>query len=230
MFIYVITNSATGKIYIGQHKGNNLMQYLQKKFYDAKKGRGGTSLLYNSMRKHPKEVWSIEPLFEGIDTKEELDRLEKLFIALYDTRNPEIGYNISRGGEGGGQFSLEGQANLIKALKKRWSTPGFKEYWKSIMTGHPTSDETKDKIKTARALQDESSRVEGCRKYAADHPEEMSTRMSREVHSLGGKAGSREAKQRAARISIEGGSYIKAQHTRWHINRGLKKLGCAFCN
>jgi hypothetical protein len=92
------------------------------------------------------------------------------------------------------------------------------------------SDDTKKKIKTKRALQDEPTRIEACRKWAANHPEEMTTRMSHETHVLGGKAGSREAKQRAARISIESGSYIKAQHTRWHLNRGIKKPGCIFCN
>jgi len=28
MFVYLITNSATGKIYVGQHKGNNLKKYV----------------------------------------------------------------------------------------------------------------------------------------------------------------------------------------------------------
>jgi hypothetical protein len=123
MYVYVIRNSATGKVYIGQHKGTNLRQYLQKKFYDAAKGRGGSSRLYNSMRKHAKEVWSIEPLIEGVQTREELDRLERLLIALYDTRNPEVGYNICRGGEGyTGPFT--------DYMREQWMS-GNRAYWKS---------------------------------------------------------------------------------------------------
>ena len=36
MFVYLIANHETGKYYVGQHKGNNLKQYLQKKFYEAR--------------------------------------------------------------------------------------------------------------------------------------------------------------------------------------------------
>ena len=230
MYVYVIRNSATGKIYIGQHKGSNLKKYLQQKLSHAFSKRTGASILFNSMRKHPKDVWSIEPLIE-VETKAEVDKWERIYIALYDTRNPEIGYNICKGGEGfTGPHSSEARAKVTEALKQRWSQPGFKEHWNSIMVGHDVSDDTKKKIKTKRALQDEPTRIEACRKWAANHPEEMTTRMSHETHVLGGKAGSREAKQRAARISIESGSYIKAQHTRWHLNRGIKKPGCIFCN
>jgi hypothetical protein len=95
------------------------------------------------------------------------------------------------------------------------------------MVGHSTSDETIYKIKAARAAQDEAPRIAGCRKYAEEHQEEMSTRMSHEVHVLGGKAGSREDKQRAGRIAAK--SLPKAIHTRWHVNRGLVNPECPLC-
>jgi len=117
MYIYVIRNSVTGKVYIGQHKGDNLKKYLQTKLSDASRFRGGQSRLYASMRKHPKEVWSIEPLME-LETKEELDRLEALLIALYDTRNPEVGYNICKGGEGfTGKHTEEAKRKCAEAGK-----------------------------------------------------------------------------------------------------------------
>jgi len=135
VFIYVITNSATGKIYIGQHKGNNLRKYLQQKlgqaWYELKrKSKGAGSYLFSSMRKHSKEVWSIEPLIE-VETKEELDRLERLLIALYDTRNPEIGYNICKGGEG-----FTGT-----------HTDEWKQMMRERMTGRVVSPETCAKLK-----------------------------------------------------------------------------------
>ena len=126
MFIYVITNSVTGKVYIGQHKGNSLKKYLQTKLSDASKHRGGQSRLYNSMRKHPREAWSIEPLIE-VATKEELDRWERIYIALFDTRNPEVGYNICKGGEGfTGKHTKEWKENQSIRMKEVWSDLDYK--------------------------------------------------------------------------------------------------------
>jgi len=124
LFIYVITNLITGKIYIGQHKGANLKQYLQKKFYWARTQKTGSSYLFNAMRKHPNQGdWSIEPLME-VDAKAELDRLEKLLIALYDTRNPEVGYNICRGGEGfSGPHSEETKQLMREKMTGRTFSP-----------------------------------------------------------------------------------------------------------
>jgi hypothetical protein len=120
MFIYVITNSATGKVYIGQHKGSNLKKYLQDKLSHSRHNTG-SSHLFNSMRKHPKEVWSIAPLME-FETKAEIDVWETRLIALYDTRNPEIGYNICHGGEGyTGPFTAEMKAAWCEGNKRYWS-------------------------------------------------------------------------------------------------------------
>lgn len=228
MYVYVIRNSATGKVYIGQHKGNNLRKYLQTKLSQAKH-RNGTSHLFASMRKHPHEVWSIEPLAEGIETKADLDRLERLYIALFDTRNPEIGYNICRGGEGfTGPHSQQAKAKVTVALKERWAQPGFREHWTSMMTGHDVSEETIVKIKTARVRQDEDARVKAVRKWAEDHPEEMRTRMSRDIHVLGGKAGTPENKKKAGQAGAKAGG-PKARHVRWHLNRGITNTECQFC-
>jgi group I intron endonuclease len=168
MFIYVITNSVTGRVYIGQHKGNSLKKYLQTKLSDASKHRGGSSHLFASMRKHPKEVWSIEPLME-VETKEELNRIERLLIALYDTRNHEVGYNICKGGEGHtGPMNLspEARAELSERAKRT------KPYLKAALvlrgvprpadvraqisksnTGKTHSLETKGKLREARLQQ-----------------------------------------------------------------------------
>jgi len=228
MFIYLLVNHTTGKYYIGQHKGNNLKKYLQKKFYDAFKGRGGSSRLYASMRKHGRDAFTIHALLSDVQTKPELDAYERDFISFLKSQDPEYGYNICRGGEGfTGPHRPEAKTKVTEALKQRWAAPGFREHWSSIMVGHSTSDETIYKIKAARAAQDEAPRIAGCRKYAEEHQEEMSTRMSHEVHVLGGKAGSREDKQRAGRIAAK--SLPKAIHTRWHVNRGLVNPECPLC-
>jgi group I intron endonuclease len=148
MYIYVITNSATGKIYIGQHKGNNLKKYLQTKLSDAAKFRGGKSRLYNSMRKHPKEVWSIEPLISDIQTKPELDRWERLLIALFDTRNPEVGYNICKGGEGfTGTHSEESKKRMSARAIEAWDRdPQRKLDMSALKSGVPRTLDVRTRI------------------------------------------------------------------------------------
>jgi hypothetical protein len=128
MLIYLIVNHVTWKIYVGQHKGNNLQKYLQQKlsqaWYELKRGCGGSSYLFRSMRKHPKDVWSIHPLLSDIQTKVELDQHEKLLIKALAAQNHEIGYNICRGGEGfTGPHSEESKNKTSKSLKAKGHRP-----------------------------------------------------------------------------------------------------------
>jgi hypothetical protein len=195
MFIYVIKNSATGKIYIGQHKGNNLKKYLQMKLSQAvyelkRKGKGGGSHLFASMRKHPKDVWSIEPLFEGIETKAELDRLERLAIALYDTRNPDVGYNICKGGEGfTGKHSPEAKTKMSIQAKKAWANDPQRKLNQSLLrTGVPRPLEVRAKISKSNmgkvATQETKEKIRANRLLQADprlgttHSEDSKRKMS----------------------------------------------------
>jgi hypothetical protein len=100
MFVYVIVNSETLKIYVGQHKGTNLRKYLQTKLSDAAHQVHLRSHLFASMRKHQKEVWSIHSLISDLQTREECDYWERMLIKALNSQNSEVGYNICRGGEG----------------------------------------------------------------------------------------------------------------------------------
>ena len=182
MFVYAIVNRENQKVYIGRTVKKSLRAYLRHKVWSALTKRyNGRSYLFNAMQKYPSHVWSIHPLISCLTTEWQLDLWEKAMIYAFDSTNPNIGYNICKGGAG---------------------------HKRDRMKGHPTSPETINKIKAARALQDETPRVEGCRKYAKEHKEEMSARLSHEAHVLGGRAGAREAKQRAAKVSIRRGSQV----------------------
>jgi hypothetical protein len=163
MFIYVITNSVTGKIYIGQHKGANLMQYLQKKFWHSRNQKTGSSYLFNAMRKYPEyKDWSIEPLME-FNTKPELDLWETRLIALFNTRNPEVGYNICKGGEGfTGKHTEEWKRNHSAMMKGRTFSP------ESIakMKAAPKSQTQLDSLK--RASTDPAVIAKRTQRYATD--------------------------------------------------------------
>ena len=118
MYIYLIVNHITGKYYVGQHKGEDLKRYFQKKF-SAARHACGSSHLFNSMRKHPLPCdWSIHALLSDIQTRPELDAYERDFIAFLHSQDPEYGYNICRGGEGfTGPFTVEHRAKLSLAAK-----------------------------------------------------------------------------------------------------------------
>ena len=124
MFVYLIVNSETLKLYIGQHKGSNLRQYLQQKLSEARRGFGGRSRLYASMRKHPREAWSIWPLVSGIETRAELDELEKHFIRVLKTQHPDVGYNICEGGEGfTGPHTKQWRQDTLNRVREYWKSP-----------------------------------------------------------------------------------------------------------
>ena len=87
MIIYKTTNTINSKIYIGQDTKNN-SKYL-----------GSGILLKKAIKKYGKEIFIKEILEKCID-KNMLDEREKYWIQHYDSRNPNIGYNIAYGGEG----------------------------------------------------------------------------------------------------------------------------------
>lgn len=89
-YIYLIKNNINGKIYIGQHITDDLN--------DGYMGSG--KLLRKAISKYGKENFTKEYL-SFCDTKEKLNWLEKFYIKKYNAQNPEIGYNLTEGGDGG---------------------------------------------------------------------------------------------------------------------------------
>jgi group I intron endonuclease len=108
MIIYKTTNTINGKIYIGQDTKNN-SKYL-----------GSGILLKKAIKKYGKEIFIKEILEKCID-KNMLDEREKYWIQHYDSRNPNIGYNIAYGGEGviGLKHSPETKEKIRNTLKNK---------------------------------------------------------------------------------------------------------------
>jgi hypothetical protein len=99
MWVYLITCLATGKYYVGQHKGDNLQRYLVTKFNCAKKKPTCKCYLYNAVRKYGGGAFIIEPLVKA-GSKDELNRLETLWIIALNSTNDQLGMNLTFGGEG----------------------------------------------------------------------------------------------------------------------------------
>jgi group I intron endonuclease len=95
--IYLITNEVTGKYYVGQTSCG-----IEKRFRDhissANTGcKRGCVYLQRAMQKYGIENFSTQELASA-DSSEQGDALETLWIILLDARNPDVGYNLSTGG------------------------------------------------------------------------------------------------------------------------------------
>lgn len=103
----------------------------------------------NAIKKWGWDAFECKVLIEGITDYDELLRLEKLFIAIFDTY--ENGYNSTKGGEGtlgsrhnyGRKFTDEHRKHLSEAKKGKTTH----------MKGKKHTQETKEKIKEARKKQ-----------------------------------------------------------------------------
>ena len=140
MFVYLIINDVNDKIYVGKTVTNNLQQYLQKKFWYAKSRPDLYSRLYRAIRKHGREHFHIHPLVTGCDSNEALCVWEITLIELFQTRNPEIGYNICKGGEGfSGPHGQSARDRISIAASAMWKRPEIRDNFSAKMAGHPVS-------------------------------------------------------------------------------------------
>jgi len=99
MFIYCITNSANGKVYVGQTKGTPEKRFTNH-LCDA--DRGVDSPLCHAIRKYGKEAFALSILRDGLN----VDSIDAAEIALIKEHRSYIhdtnsnGYNQTRGGKG----------------------------------------------------------------------------------------------------------------------------------
>lgn len=89
MYIYKITDTANNKIYIGL-----CTRPIEKSSHYL-----GSGKIISAIAKARKHTLTKTILEEGFDSLEALRLAEKKYINLYDSRNPEIGYNLSKGGD-----------------------------------------------------------------------------------------------------------------------------------
>jgi group I intron endonuclease len=124
MFVYMIVNDVNWKIYVGKTTRPNLRHYLQKKFWVADHCPHLKSHLYAAIRQYGKEHFHIHSLISDLKTNEELCHWEQTLIKALAAQNPEIGYNICRGGEGfTGPHTEETRKKISKASEDMWKDP-----------------------------------------------------------------------------------------------------------
>ena len=91
--IYLIRNKVNNKLYFGQTVNNFKRRYSGDLYSHTH-----NSYLKRAIDKYGIESFDIDEEFDIAYSKEELDKLEKIYIALYNTCNDKYGYNFMTGG------------------------------------------------------------------------------------------------------------------------------------
>ena len=138
--IYQITCLVNNKIYDG--KAVNIKKRTQGHITDSKNNNRSqyNMPIHAAFRKYGIENFVIEILEEC--NKEDLNKLEKHYITLHNSKDRNIGYNIADGGDGGRLRTkiTETQAYLIKELIPfGYSMP---EAYSLFKEAYPASDLT----------------------------------------------------------------------------------------
>jgi len=217
MIVYLITNKINGKRYVGQ-----TTKTLEHRFSAHQYAPRGVSYLYNAIKKYGPENFSAETLVV-VRTKEDMDFYEKFLIKEFDLRNPEIGYNITEGGEGvsGYKFSEGVKKRLSDINKSRQKQTG---QFESIR---------------------KQGQVLGGLVMGRKHKEQNTGMFLPGKQSQGGKAGCKTQKQnkvglwapenigKGGRTNAASGHLIKigwlAAHKKHHIPKGIINPKCCFC-
>lgn len=180
-YIYIVTNTINNKIYIGQHKVNKIHDYYfangisnSGKIYSRKKTYFSKAILKHGFENFKKDV--IEYC-----NKDNVNEREIFWINKYDSKNSDIGYNLTNGGDGlsGYKMTEEHKAKIgltnsmcsketreklrLANIGKR-HTPESIEKMRLIKTGIKCTEEAKRKISESnkgRVVSEETKRKIG---------------------------------------------------------------------
>lgn len=155
MIVYLVTNQANGKQYVGQTT-SSLHRRWTKHCQSASSINQRHYKLSRAIVKYGIDSFKVEPLHMCENT-EEMSFVEMFYIALLDSIKK--GYNITQGGEGanGYRHTPESKAKMHAAqLGNKKGTGAISPYQKQRIRetwlGRKHTAETKAKIKAAALL------------------------------------------------------------------------------
>jgi group I intron endonuclease len=134
--VYKITNLINGKIYIGKTYDVNIR--WKSHLYACTNKKNQCKPLYKSINEYRADNFTIEEL-EGNFTEQEAFNREIFWIQALDSKNPEIGMNLSSGGSG------------ASGCKYKWSEDSRKKICGAgnHNFGKPLTEECKAKLSIA---------------------------------------------------------------------------------
>ena len=147
-FIYKITNILTNKCYIGETKKNN--PYLRWNEHQRKIEKGiGCPALQDAVKKYGIHNFTFKIIIICFD--EDRYKFEMEYIQKYNSITPN-GYNLTKGGEGGGFYGKKHNQETIEkiklALHQRYiDNPNEKQIISENQKIIMNTDEVRNKIK-----------------------------------------------------------------------------------
>ena len=156
-----------GKKYYGQTKRDNPWDRIKGHLYKA--GKGKKTHLYDAIRKYGAENFKVYWLHYKCLTKEKADSYEKYYILANDARNPQKGYNMTEGGDGGD--TMTGR-NHTEETKQKMSNSAI---------GRKHTEESKKQMSEkakGRKRTDEHNKKIGEANIGKKHTEESKKKMS----------------------------------------------------
>lgn len=118
-YIYKITNLTNNKIYIGQTR-TSVSERMRKHYSVARCGSNITGI-DAAIKKYGENNFMVETICECQDN--ELDDLEKYYIAKFNTYNTNNGYNLTPGGQ---DFGVSLNLNENEVIKKYFELKSIK--------------------------------------------------------------------------------------------------------
>jgi group I intron endonuclease len=218
MRIYMTTNKINGKIYIGKDA-------LHRKCY-----LGSGKILKKAIKKYGRNNF-VKTIIEICDDNRWVER-ERYWIDKYESRNPNIGYNITEGGEG-----ISGHKHTEMAKKRMAETkigdknPMFGRHHLGYWLGKHHSKEANEK--RAAALMGEKNHNFGKKfsdetlkklsdSHKGHHPTEETLKKMSEVASgtkngYYGKRHSEEVRKRMSEIAQARFAKLRKEKNEKHL-------------
>lgn len=211
LIVYCHIHVESNRRYIGLTK-HSMLKRWNRHVYSANKIKNGkfyiTSHFSNAIRKYGKDAFSHEILGKNL-TLEEANELEKEKILEFDTRNPEKGFNIMKGGGFYQSNKIknpwdrpEYRAKMLPLLRK---TPKTKAKISASLMGHVMNEDTKKKISIAgkgKILNSEIRKKIAVSNTGKFHTVESKLRMSNIQKSIAATSDSKVKRSKATKGRI----------------------------
>ena len=258
--IYIIRNKINNKLYIGQtieekgfcerynFSGEDIERVYKYHLYNKEHNRSYNVHLLIFIEKYGFKAFEVDEEFDIAYSKEELDKLEDLYIKVYNTVSGDYGYNNKYGGANGKH--TEGTKQYLRDINLGENNPMYGKYWteeqknaraeavkgeNNPFYGKHHTEETKKKISEAnsgeniflfgKSMPQETKQKIGEANKGKKRSQESRKKMS-EAHK-GKQAGKDNPKAKA--VYCEELKEIRLTMKEWAEELGISRSYISFC-